>query len=252
METSRVNVNQIERIASTALGVVLLVRSLKHPSFIKTALGLDLLYRGISGHSYLYQVLGINTADGSKQLALEEPGLPEVTRAITVGKPAEELYLLWRNPQRLSQIMGDTTEITEMSEDHLHWKLRVPFGLNVAWDMQIIEDRPGELLRWKSREGARLPSEGSICFQPAPGERGTEVKLHLRFEAPGGRIGNAIAKRMGFVPRMLAEQTLRRLKSLAETGEIPTLEHNPSARSTIQTQSLQHAQTQSDMAAMAP
>jgi hypothetical protein len=32
------------------------------------------------------------------------------------------------------------------------------------------------------------------------------------------------------VPRTIATQALRRFKSLVETGEIPTLEHNPSAR----------------------
>jgi hypothetical protein len=37
-------------------------------------------------------------------------------------------------------------------------------------------------------------------------------------------------KRLGFVPRTITGEALDRFKSLAETGEIPTLERNSSAR----------------------
>lgn len=43
-------------------------------------------------------------------------------------------------------------------------------------------------------------------------------------------IGKQVAKPLGIVPRLFTEKILRRFKCLAETGEIPTLEHNPSAR----------------------
>lgn len=249
METTRVNVHPIERIGSATLGGVLAMRSVRHPSLGKAALAVDLLYRGISGHSYLYQALGISTADGSK---LEEGAYtPEVTCAITIGKSAEELYRLWRDPQRLSRIVGDYVEVTEISANRQHWSMHIPPGLNVKWDAQIVEDRPGEFLRWTSLEGTRLPNEGSIRFQPAPGGRGTEVKLHVRFNPPGGVLGGTVVKRLGFVPRLFAEQALRRLKSLAETGEIPTLAHNPAARPGAQISFRQRTRAQSRVAALA-
>jgi uncharacterized membrane protein len=86
------------------------------------------------------------------------------------------------------------------------------------------------MVRWKSVDGAPLPNEGSVRFHPAPGDWGTEVTLRFRFALPGGPLGNTVAKRLGIVPRMLAEKALRRFKSLAETGEIPRLKHNPAAR----------------------
>jgi uncharacterized membrane protein len=254
METTKVNVNQLERIGSATLGGALLVRSFRHPSLGKVVLALDLLYRGVSGHSSLYQVLGVSTADGSKQQAREaQAGTPEIERVITIGKPADELYRLWRTPQTLSQILGDVAEVTEVSKERAHWKMRVPPGLSAEWDAHILEDRPGEFLRWKSLEGAQLPNEGSIRFQPAPGERGTEVTLHFRFDPPGGALGTTVAKRLGFLPRMVADKVLRRLKSLAETGEIPTLAHNPAARpgTQISSQARPHIRAQSHVAAQA-
>ena len=40
----------------------------------------------------------------------------------------------------------------------------------------------------------------------------------------------AVSKLLGFVPKTIAMQSLRRFKSLAETGEIPSLASNPSGR----------------------
>ena len=75
-----------------------------------------------------------------------------------------------------------------------------------------------------------MPNEGSIRFRPAPGDWGTKVRLRFRFASPSGVLGEAASKLLNVVPSMLAGKALRRFKSLAETGEIPTTEHNPSAR----------------------
>jgi uncharacterized membrane protein len=98
------------------------------------------------------------------------------------------------------------------------------------WDAQITEERPGELLRWSSLGDAELPNEGTVRFAPAPAEWGTEVSLHLRFGPPGGALGRAAANLLPVIPRMAVDKALRRFKSLAETGEIPRLERNATAR----------------------
>lgn len=231
METEKVNINRVERIVSAILGGALLIRSFTRGSLSGGTVAMPLLYRGISGHSYLYQALGINRVDGDKQHETKASvGAPEVERSITIEKPAAELHRFWRDPHNLSQIMGDLVEVTKVSEDRVHWRVHGPFGRNVEWDTQIVEDRPGEILRWKSLRGAQVPNEGSVRFRPAPRDWGTEARLRFRFDLPGGVLGKRRAKRLGMMPSMLVEKALRRFKSLAETGEIPTLEHNPSAR----------------------
>ena len=227
MKTARnVNIHPLERIGSATLGGALLIRNARHLSLGKALLVLNLLWRGGSGHSFLYQALGVSTADGSREL----PGSLEITRAITIGKPANELYQLWRTPQTLAQIFQGIAEVTEVSPGRTHWNLRVPPGLSAAWDTQIVEDQPGEFLRWESASGSLVPHEGSIHFRPASGGRGTEVTLSLRLNPPGRTLGPAVARRLGFLPRMVAGKALRNGKSLAETGEIPTLARNPAAR----------------------
>jgi hypothetical protein len=43
-------------------------------------------------------------------------------------------------------------------------------------------------------------------------------------------VGAQVAKKLDLIPKAITGQSLRRFKSLAETGEIPTLENNPSGR----------------------
>ncbi len=229
------NVNRLERTASVLLGGALLIRGLTRPSLAGAGLaviGGGLLNRGITGRSYLYKVLGTSTATGDARHAAGVPAdAPQVERTITIGKPADELYRFWREPRNLSRIMGHFAEVTAASEDRTHWLVHGPLGRSVEWDAQVVEDRPGEFLRWESLEEAKLRNEGSVSLRPAPGDWGTEVTLRFRFDPPGGAIGKAALKRLGAVPGTLAGRALRRLKSLVETGEIPTTERNPSARS---------------------
>lgn len=228
------DMGQVERMASAVLGGALLTLGLGRRSIGGTAIALasgELLYRGISGRRHVLRALGLGTAGPREQHeagAQAEP--PEVQRSFTIGKSAEELHRFWREPQNLSRIMGHFAEITAAGEDRLHWRVHGPFGKSLEWDTRIVEERPGELLRWESLEGAELPNQGSVRFRPAPGSWGTEVTLHIRFEPPGGALGEALMKRLSIVPSMLALRALRRFKSLVETGEIPTTAHNPSAR----------------------
>lgn len=116
----------------------------------------------------------MNTAGKNIQLgARPANGIPEIAWSITVEKPARELYQLWREPDKLSQIMGDFAEITSVSENRTHWRMRGPFGRTMEWETQVVENRPGEILRWESLEGARLRNEARCAFAPRPeiGER---------------------------------------------------------------------------------
>ncbi len=225
--SGKVNIHRVERVASAVLGAALVMRGISRrplSGIAQLVLGGWMLYRGVSGHSYLYEALGISTAEEGKQhKAGVSADAAEVRRSITVGKPAHEVYRFWREPQKLAQIMGNFVEVTPVSEDRAHWRVRGPFGRSMEWDTRVLEDRPGEVLRWESLEGAPLPNEGSVYFRSVPADRGTEATLFLRFNPPGGTLGTRVMKRLGIVPRAFADRTLRRFKSLAETGEVQRL-----------------------------
>jgi uncharacterized membrane protein len=152
-----------------------------------------------AGGGLLQRVTGDRGASGAG------PGDAEAERTATIARPAEELGRLWREP-------GTLTAITS----HLGER-----GATLERDVRIVDEQPGSLLRWEPRPGAELPTEGTLRFRPAPNGEGTEVVLRLRL---------AGAPIPGLAARAVTARTLRQFKALAEAGEIPTLERNPSAR----------------------
>lgn len=167
---------------------------------------------------------------GSESEDATQEDATRVETSLTIGGSAEELYKLWRDPQTLPQVMGHFATVTAQADDRAHWVVSGPGKTGLQWDSQIVQDEPARLLRWYSLQGAKLPNGGSITFAPATGGRGTVATLEIDFDPPGGSLGKAAAKLLGIVPQVLAVKALRRFKSLAETGEIPTLKDNVSAR----------------------
>lgn len=238
---SKTNLGRAERAASAVLGGVLLVRGLRRRSLggaVSAIAGGALLSRGLRGRSRVYRALETNVPTGDRSESRAKAREPVAERSITVGKPAEDLEEFWRDPELLERIVGDFAEVSaaggnedeDEGEDRHHWRVSGPLDRPMEWESKLVEERPGELLRWESLEGATIPYEATIRFQPAPADRGTEVTLRVEYDPPGGTVGNAVLDRLDVVPETLVGKLLYRFKSLAETGEIPTLEGNPSAR----------------------
>ncbi|PSQ19632.1 cyclase [Halobacteriales archaeon QS_8_69_26] len=236
------------RIASAVFGGALVVRGLRRRSLrgILTALaGAWLVSRAVGGPERIRAALGSRARSGERTLPAgtgadrsrtdgtgPPADEPTVSRTVTVGKPAEELFEVWRDPVQFSRIMGHFADVTARGEDRFHWTVRAPGGREISWDTYVVEEEPGELLRWETAEGARLPNEGEVRFRPAPGDRGTQVTLRVRFDPPGGTLGTAALRRLDLVPETFVAEALRRFKSLVESGVIQTLEENPSDRGT--------------------
>ena len=88
-------------------------------------------------------------------------------------------------------------------------------------DVQLTEERPGELLRWTA--GGASP-ELAVRLRPSPVGEGTAMTMRLELEPAGASTAQ------GAIAGALVVKTLYRTKAFFETGEVPTLEKNPSAR----------------------
>ena len=148
----------------------------------------------------------------------------KVVRCCTVRKSAEELYQFWRSLENLTRIIKHPVSVTTLSETESHWKVSAPGKSFVEWDAIIINDHPNELVAWRSKEGADINNAGSVRFEPAPGDEGTEVTVQLEYDPPGGKLAALLAKLTGEEPKQQVAEALRRFKALMEAGEIPTIE----------------------------
>jgi uncharacterized membrane protein len=145
----------------------------------------------------------------------------EVTaRAVTINKPAADLYKYWRDFSNLPSFMDNVVSITS-NGDRSHWVVKAPGGKTVEWDARITEDLPNERLAWTSEDGADVANSGLIEFREA-GARGTVVTATIAYDPPAGIVGKVIAKMFQREPAIQARRDLRRFKQLMETGEIAT------------------------------
>ena len=174
--------------------------------------------------------LGHGRADSNGQGGASG-GEPEVERSITIGKSADELRRCWLDSTTLPQLMRGFATVRAVGDGRTHWEIEGPLGRAYEWDSATENDRPNMGVRWRSLPDAAIANEGSVRFRPASAGRGTVVTLRLRFDPPVGAFGGAAVKLLATTPLDLAvDAALRRFKSLAETGEIPTTERQPAAR----------------------
>jgi uncharacterized membrane protein len=231
---SGVNVGNIERAACAIAGGALAAYGLKRRTaggLVLTLAGAALLHRGATGHCNTYQALGITTAGSEDQKAPEQhAGIARdvhVEKSIVIDKPAEELYAFWREFENLPRFMDHLESVNSVGFNRWHWVAKGPVGTRPEWDAEIYNEKPNELIAWRSLDG-NVTNAGSVRFEPAPGERGTQVKVVLNYNAPGGKVSALLAKVFGHEPGQMIEGDLRRLKELFERGQITRVESRPS------------------------
>ncbi len=206
-----------ERWASLIGGGALVLMGLKQSSLrgaLMALAGGGLIYQGATKQSTVQQVqeaVGIN--QGIK-----------VEKTVTINKPADELYRFWHDFENLPTFMKHLKFVRVYDQKRSHWIANAPLGGSVEWDAEILEDRENEFISWASVEGADVDNSGFVRFQKAPGDRGTEVKVVIEYNPPGGVVTATIAKLFGEEPEQQIGDELRRFKMLMETGEIATTE----------------------------
>jgi uncharacterized membrane protein len=225
------NIGREERLASVVAGGALAAygvtrRSL--PGWVMAAIGGYVISRGISGRCQLYQALGI---DGTQTGRAEprdffERGI-HVSKSVTINKPARELFDYWRDLTNLPRIMSHLKSVDVIDDCRSHWVTAGPMGSSIEWDAEIINEEPHELIAWRSLADAEVDNAGSVRFVPAPGDRGTEVRVELEYIPRAGKLGAVIAKLFGKEPGQQIAEDLRQFKQLMETGEVPTTEGQP-------------------------
>jgi uncharacterized membrane protein len=217
----RRNVAQLERYASALAGAALATWAAQRrsrDSWVLGALSAVMWYRATTGHCPMYAAAGVSTAEGSStRRALSGPRGVNVEAAISIARPAEELYAYWRRLENLPRIMQHVTSVTEIDQRRSRWRARAPIGMDVEWEAEIINEVPNRIIGWRSLEGSTIVTAGSVNFDTLPGG-GTNVRVKLQYEPPGGKLGAWVAWLFGEEPTLQIRDDLRRFKDAMESG----------------------------------
>ena len=208
------------RVAGDALDLALLGRTLANPDNDR---GRTLFATA--------NVLAVTALDviAARQLSAQpetvaneqmDKGIIRTKRSITVRKPVEEVYAFWRDFENLPRFMRHLESVSVVDERRSHWVAKAPAGTTAEWDAEIVQDRENELISWRSLPGAAVYNAGEVRFNPAPGNRGTEVRITVEYHPPFGKLGSKVAMLFREEPGQQVQDDLRHFKQVMETGEI--------------------------------
>jgi uncharacterized membrane protein len=208
------------RVAGDAMDLALLGRAFASQRGDRNRVAASLA--AVAGVTVLDIIAGTRLSREGNGVAFERrsPGRIQVKKAITVNRSREEAYTFWRDFENLPRFMAHLESVRVTDPRRSYWKAKAPLGTTVKWTAELVEDRPNELISWRSLEGAGVANRGSVRFVNAPGGRGTEVRVELSYDPPAGALGATFAKLFGEEPSQQVDGDLRRFKQVLEVGEV--------------------------------
>lgn len=232
------NIGNHERWLSSLLGSLLIGYGFRKGKWsIKLPLlliGSDLIRRGITGYSYLYKRVGMTTRQPmpfslTQSKSSHFLGSPEfhAMRSVTIAAPRERLFEYWRNLNNLPSFMKFIEKVEVLSPQRSRLILHLSKDLKYACTIEIVEEKPNELISFRTVEPSDLDFSGQVFFKSAPNSQGTEVRQILNYSLLGGRLGQTLTRFSGLEPSQQLRTSLRRFKKLMEAGELITAELAP-------------------------
>lgn len=141
-------------------------------------------------------------------------------KAITIAAPRETLYAYWRDFGSLPRFMPLLQEVRVMEDGRSVWSGDDGSGSARAWEVAMVEDRPGEVVGWCACDTSSVHRAGRVTFEDGAREGETVVRVQLWYALPGGALGSAAARLLRKDPGQQLAADLRRLKQIMELGEI--------------------------------
>lgn len=219
-----VNVGRTERVISGVAGVAMIGYGLgrRRLRALLLPLGAGLIRRAVTGRCEVNRALGRNTAGdagrSSTLASLEQGAGTRIEQAIVIKRPRDELFHFWRQLDNLPRFMDNLESVTVLDERRSHWVAKGPVGTRVEWDAEIHNEIEDEIIAWRSLPGSEVDQAGSVHFTPAH-NGGTDVRVVMRYAAPAGKLGDAVAHLLGDDPEQQVADDLRRFKQVTEAGE---------------------------------
>ena len=135
-------------------------------------------------------------------------------KTVEVQVPVGTAYDQWTQFEEFPRFMDGVESVKQLDDKRLHWKATVGGRLK-EWDAEIVEQRPDEIISWRSTSGAN--NAGTVTFQPA--DKGSKVTLMLDYEPEGAseKAGDVL----GVLDRQVSGN-LDRFKKFIEERRTPT------------------------------
>ncbi len=136
--------------------------------------------------------------------------MSRITEHIDVDVPVSVAYNQWTQFETWPRFMEGVERVVQLDPTTLDWTATIA-GKTKHWRATIVEQRPDELISWRSVDGAR--NDGIARFEPLAADS-CRVTLEMDVE-PEGAV-EATGDALGFVSRRVAGD-LDRFKDFVES-----------------------------------
>jgi uncharacterized membrane protein len=136
------------------------------------------------------------------------------TKSIIVKGDVSDIYDLWTRFEDFPVFMKYIKSVTMTGPDTSHWVMEGPLGKDIEWDAETTRLEPDRRVAWNSKDNSDLKTSGQVSFREL-GDGETEVTVMMRYDAPAGKVGDAVAKLFAD-PEKRVEEDLRNFKAFAE------------------------------------
>jgi uncharacterized membrane protein len=141
--------------------------------------------------------------------SISEKTMDTIKQTIEIDLPVSTVYNQWTQFEEFPKFMEAVREVRQVNDKRLHWKASIG-GKDLEWNADIYEQRPDEIIAWRSIEGDK--NVGSVSFTPLGGQR-TLVTLKLTYEPKD--VVEKIADAFNLLSKQL-EGDLKRFKQFIE------------------------------------
>ena len=141
--------------------------------------------------------------------------MSRITEDIEVGVAVRVAYDQWTQFESFPTFMDGVDRVLQIDDKTLEWTATIA-GAVKHWRAEITEQRPDEVIAWRSTEGAR--NDGEVRFRSMGPDR-TMIELQLDVE-PDNLVEKA-ADALGVVERRVRGD-LERFRAFIESRPQPT------------------------------
>jgi len=134
----------------------------------------------------------------------------QITETLEVDVPVRVAYDQWTQFESFPKFMEGVDRVVQVDDATLEWTATIA-GVVKNWRAEITEQRPDELVAWRSIDGAR--NDGAVSFESLGPDR-TRLELQLDVE-PDGLVEKA-GDALGLVERRVRGD-LERFKAFVES-----------------------------------
>jgi uncharacterized membrane protein len=133
-----------------------------------------------------------------------------ISETIDVDVPVSVAYDQWTQFESFPQFMEGVDRVVQADDTTLDWTATIA-GKTKHWRAEITEQRPDELVAWRSTSGAQ--NDGRVRFEPLDADR-TRIESQLDVEPEG--IVEQAGDALGIVERRVRGD-LERFKEFVES-----------------------------------